>query len=138
MTIYTKAGRKAAAMILGIKSKRLASKQKKFKDETNPDLVHLTSHMKESRHKRLKNRGGISLPWLVRSEKTQLTQIEAAGWSAVNKTGMQKGKPFQASRSWVYKWMICQGYISRKKGNKRPTSPEDAHPYISFVFVLPG
>ena len=53
MTIYPKAGRKAAAMILRLKSKRLASKHTKFKDETNPDLVHLTGYMKQQCNLRL-------------------------------------------------------------------------------------
>ena len=34
-------------------SRRMATKQKKFKDETNPDLVHSTSHMKEQCQSRL-------------------------------------------------------------------------------------
>ena len=82
---------------------------------------------------RLKSRRGITLPWLVRITKTQLATTEEAGWSSVNKTGRQKGQKVQASRSWVYEWMIKQGYISRKKGNKRPTFPEDTHPYLSFL-----
>ena len=68
----------------------------------------------------MKQRRAVTLPWLTRLTKDKIAQFEEVGHSCCNATNE---RDFQGSRTWCWRWLCANGYLSRRAGNKRPNDP---------------
>ena len=56
---------------------------------------------------RNKARRGVTLPWLMKVCKNRLRTLAAAGQEV-----MYRGEPFRGSKTWLWKFLAQNGYVS--------------------------
>ena len=98
-----------------------ANKVKLLFNRSADDMKPLISFLHESCQCRKEQRRPVTLPWLCRITKDKIKMLEECGHTI---KGCSNFTTFTGSRTWCWRWLCSNGYLSRLSGNKRPNSPE--------------
>ena len=69
---------------------------------------------------RLKMRKAVGLKWMHANARRYVAKLRADGNPI-----MHRGREFEASRPWVWRMLVRNGFVSRRRNKIRPTSPAE-------------
>ena len=107
-----------AAQVLGVKTKRLMKDKARFDWAHDDNLRSLTNFVKDKIKERLAARRSVNLPWLHKVVIQRCKCLKDMGIDI-----KYRGVPFTGSRSFCYRWLIRNGFVSRVRTKIRSTTP---------------
>ena len=106
--------------LFGVKARRRSRLSRYVQQfHLNETMQALSCHLEETVRQRIAQRRTVSVPWLHRIGKQRVRELADAGIHVTC-----HGKYVACSRTWVHRWLCIHGYISRRRGKTRKTSPE--------------
>ncbi len=109
---YTRqAGLLQAAMLLGVKTRRLAQNRKFYSRvvSQHPNHEAFEKNLEARVKVRQWEKRGVSLPWLQKIVRTELKAM-----AANNMMVCVRGKPLVGSIYWCWHWLVKNGWMSRR------------------------
>jgi len=120
------------ARVMGVKKRRICGTRKQ-QQRAQPSILgtleaRLLTDMKNN------PRRAITLPWVKAKANHHLKVLREAIGHEPEAYG---GRPFKASTTWCWAFLIRQGMVSRRAGKKRSNTPDDSQYHmIKWLHLL--